>query len=129
MCHDGKGNYLLGLRSNKCRDEHGTWEPIGSGGIQFGETIEEAIRREVKEECNAAVKQIEHLGVREVLREHGGIKTHWIQHDYKVLIDPAEVKINEPDKCLELRWCRVGEFPDPMHSQFPRFLDKYKSKL
>ncbi|MBP9843152.1 MAG: NUDIX hydrolase [Candidatus Pacebacteria bacterium] len=129
ICHDGKGNYLLGLRSDKCRDEHLTWDPIGSGGIEFGDTIEETIYREIKEECNADVLKIDFLGVREVFRIHEGKKTHWIQFDYKVQIDPANVKIMEPDKCLELGWFTINNFPNPLHSQFPIFLERYKDKL
>ena len=129
MCHDGNGKYLLGLRSDKCRDEHLRWDPIGSGGIEFGDTIEETIHKEVKEECNADVLKIERLGVREVFREIDGKQSHWIQHDFKVQIDPSQVKINEPDKCLELRWCTIDEIPEPRHSQFPIFLEMYKDKL
>lgn len=129
ICHDGQGNYLLGFRSGKCRDEHFTWDPIGSGGIEFGSSIEETIYREVKEECNADVIKIEFLGVREVFREHEGKKTHWIQFDHKVQINPEQIKINEPDKCLELKWFTLDTLPNPLHSQFPTFLAKYKDKL
>jgi len=129
ICHDGAGKYLLGLRSDKCRDEHFKWDPIGSGGIEFGDTIEQTIHKEIKEECNAMVLGIEFLGMREVFREHQGRKTHWIQFDYKVQIDPTNVKINEPDKCLELGWFSLEDFPTPLHSQFPLFLEKYKHKL
>ena len=129
LCHDGVGNYLLGLRSDKCRDEHNRWDPIGSGGIEFGDTIEETIKREVKEECGSDVLQIEFLGIREVFREHNGMKTHWIQFDHLVQIDPTQVMIMEPEKCLELKWCNLKEFPEPMHSQFPYFIQKYKDRL
>lgn len=129
ICHDGNGKYLLELRSDKCRDEHFCWSPVGSGGIEFGETIEQAIHREVKEECNAEVLGIEQLGIREVFRELDGKPTHWIQHDFKILIDPVQVQINEPEKCLELKWFKLEEFPDPLHSQFPHFLEKYQGKL
>ncbi len=131
LCHDGKGRYLLGLRSEKCRDEHNKWDPIGSGGIEFGDTIEETIKREVKEECGADVLEVEFLGTREVFRELGGKQTHWIQFDHKVLIDPDQVYITEPEKCLDLQWFALEDFPevDKMHSQFPIFLEKYKDKL
>ena len=131
LCHDGNGRYLLGLRSEKCRDEHNKWDPIGSGGIEFGDTIEETIIREVKEECGADVLDIEFLGTREVFREQGNIKTHWLQFDHKVLINLEEVRITEPDKCLDLKWFATDEFPpvEEMHSQFPHFLEKYRDRL
>lgn len=131
LCHDGNGRYLLGLRSEQCRDEQNRWDLIGSGGIEFGDTIEDTIKREVKEECGADVIAVEFLGTREVFREHEGKMTHWIQFDHRVEIDPSRVYITEPDKCLDLQWFRLDEFPrsDKMHSQFPVFLEKYKDKL
>ena len=130
LCHDGKGKYLLGLRSDKCRDEHNRWDPIGSGGIEFGDTIEETIHKEVKEECNARVISFERLGIREVFRtREDGKQSHWIQHDFKVLVDPTGVKINEPDKCLELGWFAIDQLPEPMHSQWPIFYERYKDEL
>lgn len=129
FCHDGQGKYLLGLRSDKCRDEHHRWDPIGSGGVKFGDSLKETIYREVKEECGADVLKIEFLGFREVFREHQGKKTHWVAFDHRVQIDPAHVYITEPDKCLELRWCTIDQIPEPMHSQFPFFLEKYKHLL
>ena len=129
ICHDGQGNYLLGKRSEKCRDEHNRWDAIGSGGVEFGESIEEALKREVKEECGTDVKSFEYLGFREVHRIHDGKKTHHISFDFKVEVYREQVVNAEPEKCLEIRWCKLGEFPEPLHSQFPFFLEKYKDKL
>lgn len=103
--------------------------PLEVEGVKFGDSIEETIFREVKEECGADVIRIEFLGFREVFREHNGQKTHWVAFDHRVEIDSAQVYITEPDKCLELRWCAIDEIPEPMHSQFPFFLEKYKDLL
>ncbi|MCD5381920.1 MAG: NUDIX domain-containing protein [Candidatus Pacebacteria bacterium] len=129
FCHDGNGRCLLGLRSDKCRDEHGRWDPIGSGGIEVGDTIEDTVHREVKEECGSEVVAMEFLGHREVFREQNGTKTHWIQFDFKVQVNPDQVRIMEPEKCLALEWYTLDALPEPMHSQFPTFLEKYKDKL
>ncbi len=127
--HDGAGNYLLGLRSNQCRDEHGTWEPLGSGGLKFGEHITDAIVREVQEEAGTVPFNFEYLGLREVHRELDGQKTHWLAFDYRAQVRRAEVVIMEPDKCAALRWCKIADIPLPRHSQFPVFLEKYKNLL
>lgn len=127
--HDGSGKYVLGLRTDKCRDEHNRWEPTGGGGLEYGETVEEGIVREVQEELQAKPFNLEFLGTREVFREHEGKKTHWITFDYKAQVNSEEIKIMEPEMCSELRWCRIEEIPEPMHSQFPVFLEKYKDKL
>lgn len=127
--HDGNGKYLLGLRTEKCRDEQGCWEPTGGGGLEHGETIEEGLIREVQEEIGTKPFNIEYLGFREVFREANGKKTHWLVFDYKVQVKPEEVKIMEPEMCSELRWCAIDEIPEPAHSQFPIFLEKYKEFL
>lgn len=131
ICHDGKGKYLLGKRSVNCRDEQGKWEPVGGGGLKFGEGIEEAARREIKEEGCANVKELEFLGYRDVFREQEGKMTHWLAMDFKALIDPSEAKIGEPHKCDEQRWVTIDELVslDNLHSQFPAFLEKYKEVL
>ena len=127
--HDGEGNYLLSLRTENCRDEHHTWEPLGGGGLKFGETLEEAILREVKEETGAVPFNFEYLGLREVFREHDGFKTHWLAFDYRAQVNPDDVSIMEPEMSAEIRWCTPNEIPIPMHSQFPIFLENYKDKL
>lgn len=125
FCHDGAGNYLVGKRSTRCRDEHGCWNPVG-GGIKHGERLEDAIRRELKEEICTEPLHIDYLGFREVHRELNGLPTHWIAFDFKVLVDPSRVSIGEPEMMDELRWSRIGDIPKPMSSQFPFFLEKYK---
>lgn len=128
FCHDGKGNILFAKRSQNARDEKGIWD-IGGGGIEFGETVEQTLRKEIKEEYNADVISFEFLGFRDVHREIDGRKSHWIALDYKVLIDPNGVKIGEPHKFDEIGWFKIDNLPKPGHSQFPEFLDKYKDKL
>lgn len=129
--HDGKGRYLLGKRSANCRDEQGRWDPVAGGGLKFGETVEDAARREIMEEGCAEAKELEFLGYRNVFREQDGQPTHWVAMDFRALIDPAEAKIGEPHKCDEQKWVTIDELermPD-LHSQFPVFIESYRSKL
>jgi len=53
VVHDGKGKILLQKRGPKARDERGNWDICG-GAIEFGESIEEAIKRE----CSFLSEQI-----------------------------------------------------------------------
>ncbi|MEO8066014.1 MAG: NUDIX domain-containing protein [Candidatus Doudnabacteria bacterium] len=128
FCHDGKGNVLMAKRSANARDEQGRWD-IGGGGVEFGDTVEDTLRKEIKEEYNAEVLSFEFLGFRDVRREHNGQKTHWIGLDYKVLIDANNVKIGEPHKFDAIGWFTLNALPKPSHSQFPEFLEKYREKL
>jgi ADP-ribose pyrophosphatase YjhB (NUDIX family) len=128
FCHDGKGNFLLNKRSGACRDEHGTWDP-GGGGLEFNDTPENTLRKEIKEEYCTDVESYEFLGFRDVHRMNGGRKTHWIALDFKVLVDAAKVKNGEPHKFDEVKWFTLKNLPHPLHSQFPYFLEKYKGRL
>lgn len=128
FCHDGQGNFLLNKRSTNCRDEHGHWD-IGGGGLEFGDTIENTLRKEIKEEYCTDVLDFEFLGFRDVHRENNDKKTHWVSLDFKVLVDREKVKNGEPHKFDEIGWFRLDKFPEPLHSQLPYSLKKYRDKL
>lgn len=127
-CHDGKGNYLHALRGPNCRDEHGTWDP-GGGGLDTHDTVEETLRKEIREEYCTDVLEYEFLGYRDVHRSHDGKKTHWIALDFRVLVDPTKVDNGEPHKMDDVAWFRLDELPESLHSQYPHFLEKYKDRL
>ncbi len=128
FCHDGKGNVLLNKRGTNCRDEHGRWD-AGGGGLEFGETVEETLKKEIAEEYCTDVLAFEFLGFRDVHREHDGQKTHWITLDFKVLVDKEKASNGEPHKFDEVAWFPINALPTPLHSQFPNFLEKYKGRL
>ena len=131
FCHNGTGKYLINKRSANCRDEHNTWDP-GGGGVDFGERVEDTVRREVREEYCTEPLKVELLGFRDVFREQNGEPTHWVMFDFKVRVNPEEVAIGEPHKCDGLRWITIEElasFTEPLHSKFPFFLKKYAEKL
>jgi 8-oxo-dGTP diphosphatase len=128
FCHDGQGNYILSKRSQNCRDEHGRWDP-GGGALEFDESVENTLKREIKEEYGTKVIKAEFLGFRDVHRTLNGQPDHWIALDFKVLVDKKMVKNNEPDKFEKIDWFRLDNLPTPLHSQFPKALKKYKGKL
>ena len=128
FCHDGNGNFLFNKRSQNCRDEIGNWD-CGGGGMELGDTVEDTLKKEIKEEYCTDVLDYEFLGFMDVHREHNGVKTHWIALDHKVLVDREKVKNGEPHKFEEIGWFRLGKLPSPIHSQLPNFLDIYKNKL
>ncbi|PIN73609.1 RNA pyrophosphohydrolase [Candidatus Woesearchaeota archaeon CG10_big_fil_rev_8_21_14_0_10_45_16] len=128
LCHDGQGNFLFAKRSKNCRDEHGRWD-VGGGGLEFGYTIEETLRKEIKEEYCTDVFEYEFLGYGDIFRENNNTKTHWLAMFFKVLVDKNKVKIGELHKFDEIGWFRLDSLPDPLHSQFPGFLERYGHKL
>lgn len=129
FCHDGKCNFLMHKRSGEARDEHGRWD-IGAGSVEVHDTVENTLRKEIREEYGTEVLGFEFLGFRDVHREHEGRPTHWITLDFKVLVDPSKVKNAEPHKFDEVKWFRLESLPnEPVHSQLLKFLEKYKDRL
>lgn len=128
FCHDGKGNFVMQKRGAQARDEQGAWD-IGGGGLELHDTVENTLRKEIKEEYCTDVVNFEFLGYRDVHRQHQGQPTHWIALDFKVLIDPAKVKNGEPHKFDEVKWFKLDHCPANMHSQWPVFLENYREKL
>lgn len=128
-CHDGKGRFLLSKRTNKTRDEHGTWDP-GGWGVNFGETLLKSLTREIKEEYGTKVLKSEFLGHRDIRRiDESGRKTHWLIFDFKVRVDPKKIKNGDPKKHERVEWFTFDSLPSPMHSQWTEFLRLYKKKL
>jgi 8-oxo-dGTP diphosphatase len=104
-----QGRMLLSLRGEKARNESGKWE-IPGGAVEFGETFEDAIIREVKEEIDVTivVKQLLQV-VSHILPEE---KQHWVSPTYICQIIQGTPRIVEPEKSTELRWCSIEEAQD-----------------
>ncbi|MEV4704447.1 NUDIX domain-containing protein [Actinoplanes sp. NPDC049316] len=123
VCHDGNGRILLAKRSAAARDEPGAWD-TGAGALEFGETFDEAVTREVREEYTAAPQEITMLGVRNVVRPG----SHWVALVFAVRVDPAAVRIGEPHKFDDLAWFAPHALPQPLHSQLPATLDLFATE-
>lgn len=117
IIHDGRGRILLQKRGKKARDEQGSWD-VGGGAIEFGEPIEDAIKREIMEELVTEPLEIKFLTVYDAFRELNGQPTHWIAIIHAVKVDPDKVKIGEPHKIEEIDWFTSKNLPKPLHSQF-----------
>ena len=128
ICHDGKGNILMHKRSKNCRDEIGCWD-AGGGALEFGETFEEGVKREIKEEYCSDVINLKFLGPHNIIREHNREKTHWVALLFMAQVDPTQVKIGEPKSMDEIGWFSEDNLPTPLHSAFLPFFKIVKSKL
>lgn len=129
LCHDGKGSFYLAKRSQNARDEQGKWD-TGAGGLKWGQTAEQNVRREIKEEYGADCLELQFLGYDDVFRKlHDGTPTHWLALRFVALVDPEQVKISEPDAFTDAGWFTLDTLPSPLHSQVAPFLKKYKNKL
>lgn len=127
-CNDGKGNFILHKRSVNCRDEKGTWD-TGGGQLEFGQTLEESVLREVKEEYGCHGKIQEALPPYTLFRKNGEKKTHWLAVPFFILVYPDEVKNGDPEKIAEIGWFKFSSLPKPLHPGLMLVLKKYKKSF
>jgi 8-oxo-dGTP diphosphatase len=128
LCHDGQGNFLLNKRSTNCRDEHGTWD-FGGGSLDFGDTVEDTLMKELKEEYCIEPVNYEFLGYVDIFREMEDKKTHWLAIEFLVEVDRTKVQNGEPHKFDEIGWFTLDNLPEPAHSSQKYVLEKFKNKL
>ncbi len=120
-CIDGEGHLFLAKRSKKARDENGAWDP-GGGQVEHGESLEEAVLREVKEEYGVNGKIIEQVPAHSVIRIQKGKKTHWLATPFIVLVDPKKLEIKETHKFDDSGWFTLSALPYPLHTAFERYV-------
>lgn len=102
-----RDNKILLLLRKKA-PESGCWT-IPGGKVEFGETVEEAILREVKEEINAEGKIIAPLGVtNHILKEEG---THYVSPRFLVEL-LEEPKNMEPESHEAMEWFPIDNLPE-----------------
>ena len=123
ICHDGRGRVLLARRAAGARDEPGTWD-TGAGALEYGESFEDAVAREVHEEYRTEIRRLALLGVRNILRSSPA--SHWVAIVFAAEVDPATVEIGEPHKFDRIDWFDPAEPPAPMHSQLAGTLAMFR---
>ena len=95
---------LLLVKSHKWRDKY----VIPGGHIELGETIETALRREIKEETNLDIYDIEFLIMQEfIFDETFWQKGHFIFIDHVCKTNSDDVKLN--DEAESHVWVSVDE--------------------
>ncbi len=127
-CLDEEGNILFQKRSSKTRDESGRWDP-GSGKLEKGLTLEENVKKEVREEVGAEAEVIGRIPAHGIFREHEGEDTHWLAICFFVKVNRDTVRLNEPEKIEELQWAEIGDFPEPLHKGFKQTFEQYREKF
>ena len=112
MIFNDKGELFLSLRSQNCKNERGHWETPG-GSVEFGETLEQAVRREIMEEYGAEIDIIAQFPAADHLIPKE--KQHWIATTFLAHFKPGQVpKVMEPEKCDGIGWFALDRLPQPL---------------
>ena len=128
-CYNDNEQIFLAKRSKNARDEHGRWD-AGAGGLKHGQTLEDNVRRELKEEYDVEPLRLDFIGYRDALRKlDDGTPTHWLVMDFAIKVDPSKLKINEPHMFDDSGWFTLDKLPSPLHTQFGAFLRLHGDKL
>jgi ADP-ribose pyrophosphatase len=113
---------LLLKRTSKTRNEAGFWSKPG-GGVEFGEKVENAVKREIKEELGVDIELIKFLGFTDSIMQEE--KQHWISFNYVAKITCGELKNLEPEKHEDMRWFKLNELPDKVNQYTLEAIDEY----
>jgi 8-oxo-dGTP diphosphatase len=106
---DSGGRVFLAKRGRETRNESGKWEFPG-GGVEFGETLEHAISREVREEYGIEIVVLGLLDVvNHLIPEE---RQHWVSPTFLCTIASGTPCIREPHKCDEIAWFAIDGIPE-----------------
>lgn len=111
MIFNAQGEVFLAQRGPKAKNERGAWEFPG-GGVEFGEKLVDAIRREILEEYGMVIEIDELLGVDDhILPDEG---QHWVSPTFIAHHVSGEPRIMEPEKCSAIGWFTLDKLPAPL---------------
>ncbi len=115
------GKFLMGKRIGSHGAE--TWS-IPGGWIEYGETLEQAAAREVREETSMKITRVTFAALTNNIFRKESIHslTVWMTSNWAA----GEPSITEPDKFIEQRWVDIDDLPKPLFLPWEQLL---KSKF
>jgi 8-oxo-dGTP diphosphatase len=120
------GKLFLAQRGAKAKNERGLWEFPG-GAVEFGETLHDALKREMQEEFKIEIEIGELLDVVDhILPDE---KQHWVSPSYLCKIRSGNPVIVEPEKCSQIGWFSLDVIPNNLTLITARNLDHYRQLL
>lgn len=120
------GKLFLARRGPKSKNERGLWEFPG-GSVEFGEKLEVALAREIKEEYGVEIEVGELLDVvNHILPDEN---QHWVSPSYLCKIISGEPRICEPDRCTEIGWFYPHDMPSDLTVISKENLHHYMKRL
>ncbi len=101
-------NEVLLIKRSATRNQNDYWSQPG-GAVEFGETIKQAIIREIREEVNVKIRLISYLSYTEQIFKKE--TQHWLAISYLARIISGNVKNLEPHKHSAVKWFPIDKLP------------------
>lgn len=124
MIFNDEGKLFLSKRSKNTKNEAGCWETPG-GSVELMETLEDAVRREMREEYGVEIEIIKQFPAEDHIIPNE--KQHWVATTFLGKLKPGEIpKILESDKCDGIGWFALDNPPSPLSLITQLDLKRYK---
>jgi len=117
------GRLLLLRRLDSKKFFPGNWE-IPGGKVDFGESPETAVLREIKEETglDAKIERVFHTW--SCIIERKGVQEHCVEIDFLLSVtDFTKIQLS-PDEHSEFKWVSGKEMPKPMSPEMTETVKK-----
>ena len=118
---------FVAQKGPNARNEAGKWDFPG-GSVEFGETCEDAVVRELNEEFEIDIEVIELLEVvNHIIPKE---QQHWVSPSFIAKHIRGNPRITEPDKCIGFKWMKMSEInpnelSEASNSNYYKFIEKY----
>jgi len=118
-----QGQALFGLRKGVHDEE---WCFPG-GHLDFGETIFETARREVKEETGLDTDEFKLISVSDGIPYIKTDNKHYVTIGVVAVYNGDEPKLMEPEKCKQWKWLSLDNLPENMFEPTEAIIENYKA--
>lgn len=114
------GNVLLGKRKNS--HGHGSY---GSGGghLEFMESFEDAVKREIFEEAGIEIDNLKFLGVSNFAVDG----KHYVDISFSADWKSGEPTVKEPEKLESWEWYDIDNPPSPLFGVVANYFEALKT--
>jgi ADP-ribose pyrophosphatase YjhB (NUDIX family) len=119
------GHVFLSRRAKGAKNERGYWEFPG-GELEFGEKLDEGMRREFREEYGMDIRLLKLLGVFDHILEHE--RQHWVSITFIACHSGGVPRILEPQKCSAIGWFHLTRLPGPLTRVSEENLKAYRAR-
>jgi len=116
------GELLLIKRGPLAKNERNCWALPG-GGVEYGETLHDALHREIREELGVEIIVGKEIGAFDHIYPEKGI--HWIAVIFEGKITEGTPHICEPEKCSEIGWFGKDSLPSPVANMSTPVIRRY----